>query len=110
MTAKNVPEALSALEDHPYGPEADQLINLVFDSGPSSPMRKLAVAEWLREYVAARAFGCTGLTADPDGPTIDAAGSGEDERPEDYHRAAREPRTAYDPGAGPFRHGYGNPA
>ena len=62
--------AMDALEGHPYGREADELINLVFDSGPSSPRRKLAVANWLREYVAARAFGCTGLTADPEGPAL----------------------------------------
>jgi hypothetical protein len=87
-----------------YDEEAEALIKLVLETA-NPTLRNSRVASWLREYVAARAYGCTGLTVDPDGPTIDAAASGEDERPEDYHREAR---MAYDPGAGPFPHGYGN--
>jgi hypothetical protein len=102
----------TVLKNHPYGREADEVVALIADPSTVPASKRYAVAQWLREYVAARAYGCTGLTTAPDGPTIAADGSTEDpedERPEDHHRDAREPRTAYDPGAGPFPHGYGNP-
>jgi hypothetical protein len=58
-----------------YEKEADELINLVLtvpadaeDFGGRSRTRE--VADWLREFVAASNYGCTGLTADPDGPEL----------------------------------------
>lgn len=83
-----------ALRNHPYGREADDVVNTYLRGGTSEVRRKLAVANWLREYVAAREAGCTGLTLPLDGPTIDALGSGEEDRPEDYWRDGREPKFA----------------
>jgi len=54
-----------------YDKEADELINLVFDAPMNSATRHRLVASWLREFVAATNYGCTGLTSDPDGPSID---------------------------------------
>lgn len=56
-----------------YSREADELINLVYEGSPmrSSATRQKIVANWLREFVAALSFGCTGLTADPDGPQLE---------------------------------------
>lgn len=50
--------------------EADEIINLVYDSPMNSDTRQKLVADWLREFVAAYASGCTGLASDPDGPTL----------------------------------------
>jgi hypothetical protein len=62
-----------------YEKEADELINLVLtvpadaeDFGGRSRTRE--VADWLREFVAASNYGCTGLTVDPDGPELAAHG------------------------------------
>lgn len=53
-----------------YTKEADELINLVFDAPMNSATRQRLVADWLREFLAAREYGCTGLTLDPDGPEL----------------------------------------
>lgn len=53
-----------------YEKEADEIINLVFDSPRVHSERRKAVANWLREFIAGREYGCTGLTADPDGPGL----------------------------------------
>ena len=96
----------TVLKNHPYGREADEVVSLVADISTIPASKRYAVAQWLREYVAARAFGCTGLTADPEGPALhgpesDATALPEDERPEDYHREAREPTNPlHDPYAG----------
>lgn len=54
-----------------YETEADELINLVFDAPMNSATRQRLVADWLREFVAATNYGCTGLTTDPDGPSLE---------------------------------------
>jgi len=64
-------ELEATLAAHPYRREADELINLVFDCPMNSAKRALSVADWLREFVAAREFGCTGMTTDPDGPELE---------------------------------------
>ena len=103
----------TVLRNHPYGREADEVVSLVADLSTIPASKRYAVAQWLREYVAARGYGCTGLTADPEGPALDGSESDatasdladeiyedqeavlklrdEAERPEDYWREARRP-------------------
>jgi hypothetical protein len=71
-------EIEATLAAHPYRREADELINLVFEGNFNSNKRALAVADWLREFVAAREYGCTGLALDlaPRAPESDALASG----------------------------------
>jgi hypothetical protein len=52
-----------------YEKEAGDIINIVFESGDDEE-RVQRVAHYLRELIAAREYGCTGLQADPDGPTL----------------------------------------
>ncbi len=53
-----------------YEKEADEVIDIVFDSGFNSKERTRKVAQYLTELIAASNYGCTGLTLDPDGPSL----------------------------------------
>ena len=112
-----IAEAARKLRDHPYRTEAENIIEVATGRKPTGveSITTLRVADWLREFVAAYASGCTGLASDPDGPTLvgaDPVTSGAavladatdaevdgflgavhedhpDERPEDFWREAR---------------------
>jgi hypothetical protein len=81
-------ELEATLAAHPYRSEADELIDLVFSHNYNSARRTLAVADWLREYIAAREFGCTGLTVAPESP--EPSLGGQDDRLESERLARRE--------------------
>lgn len=67
-----IAEAARKLQDHPYRTEAENIIEVATGRKPTGveSVTTLRVADWLREFVAAYASGCTGLASDPDGPTL----------------------------------------
>lgn len=67
-----IAEAARKLRDHPYRDEAEAILEVATGRRPTGveSITTLRVADWLREFVAAYASGCTGLASDPDGPTL----------------------------------------
>jgi len=54
----------------PYQKEANEIIDIIVANPDYRKWNRL-IADWLREFVAAREYGCTGLTTDPDGPELE---------------------------------------
>jgi len=65
-------EAAEKLRNHPYRDEAEAILEIATGRRPTpvESVSTLRVADWLREFVAAYASGCTGLATDPDGPSL----------------------------------------
>jgi len=59
-----------------YGREADEVINLAFETGYNSELRRQRVANFLRELVAASHAGCTGYGVSLASPESDPPASG----------------------------------
>lgn len=65
-------EAAEKLRDHPYRDEAEAILEIATGRRPTpvESVSTLRVADWLREFVAAYASGCTGLAAAPGSPPL----------------------------------------